>query len=100
VSKPKSQPIDVEIYDQKYTIVLQSPLDEAEVRALAQELDARMHEIATVANTADSLKIAVLAALHLCHDYRELKKNCEQKDAIIHTKTVEWSRRLEQVLKK
>ena len=33
MAKPKPRPIDVEIYDQKYTIVLQSSLKEADVRA-------------------------------------------------------------------
>ena len=53
----------------------------------------KMRDIATQANTADSLKVAVLAALHLAQEYRELRRNCEQK-------TDEWSRALEQVLKK
>ena len=100
MSKPKSQPIDVEIYDQKYSIVLQTPLEESDVRALAEELDARMREIARVANTADSVRVAVLAALHIAQEYRELKKNCEDNDNLIRSKTVEWSRALEQVLNK
>ncbi len=100
MSKPKSRPIDVEIYDQKYTIVLQKPLPEDEVRALAQEVDARMRDIAAVASTADSLKVAVLTALHLAQEYRELKRNCDRKDALLNSKATEWSRALEQVLKK
>jgi len=52
-----------------------------------------MREIAAGANTADSLKVAILTALHLAQDYRELKLKCEQK-------TDEWSRALDQVLKK
>jgi len=100
MSKAKSQPIDVEIYDQKYSIVLQTAIDEADVRSLALEIDARMREISRVASTADSLKVAVLAALHLAQELRELKRNCERNDAVIRTKTVEWSRALEQVLKK
>ena len=100
MSKPKSRPIEVEIYDQKYTIVLQTPLDEAAVRAIAEEVDTRMREIAAVASTADSLKVAVLTALHLAQEFHELKKNCEQDEALINTKTAEWLRTLEQVLKK
>ena len=100
MSKPKPRSIDVEIYDQKYTIVLQTAMDEREVRALASELDGRMREIAAVASSADSLKVAVLTALHLVQEFRELKKNCEKNDALIRTKTNEWSRTLEQVLSK
>jgi cell division protein ZapA (FtsZ GTPase activity inhibitor) len=66
---------------------------ESEVKKLAQEVDARMRDIARQGNTADSLKVAVLTALHLAQEFRELQRNCEQKSD-------EWSRALEQVLKK
>lgn len=88
MSKAKPHPIDVEIYDQKYTIVLQTSLKEDDVRTLAAEVDMRMREIAAVASTADSLKIAVLTALHLAQELRDIQQ-----------KTTEWSRALEQVLK-
>ena len=93
MSKAKPQTIEVEIYDQKYSIVLKSALTESEVRKLAEEIDTRMRDIAAQTNTPDSLKAAILTALHLAQEYRELQRNCEQK-------TDEWSRALEQVLKK
>jgi cell division protein ZapA (FtsZ GTPase activity inhibitor) len=100
VSKPKQQPIEVEIYDQRYAIVLKEPLDESDVRSLAEEVDARMREISEVASTADSLRVAVLTALHLAQEIRELKKQYEDSDVLLQTKTIEWSRTLESVLKK
>jgi cell division protein ZapA len=93
LSKPRPRTIDVEIYDQKYSIVLKSSLSESEVRNLADEVDMKMRDIASQANTADSLKVAVLTALHLAQEYLELQRSCEEK-------TGEWSRALEQVLKK
>ena len=93
MSKVKPRTIDVEIYDQKYSIVLKTSLPEAEVRQLAEEVDERMRDIASQSNTADSLKVAVLTALHLAQEFRELQRNCEQKSD-------EWTRALEQVLKK
>jgi len=93
LSKTKQRTIDVEIYDQKYSIVLKTALPEAEVRKLAEEVDTRMRDIAAQANTPDSLKVAILTALHLAQEYRQLQHNCEQK-------TDEWSQALEQVLKK
>jgi len=93
LSKTKPHTIDVEIYDQKYSIVLKTALPEAEVRKLAEEIDTRMRDIAAQANTPDSLKVAILTALHLAQEYRELQQNCVQK-------TDEWSRALEQVLRK
>jgi cell division protein ZapA (FtsZ GTPase activity inhibitor) len=92
LSKPKARTIDVSIYDQTYSIVLKSSLSESEVRDLAEEIDARMRNIAAQANSPDSLKVAILTALHLAQEYRELQRNCEER-------TSEWSRALEQVLR-
>jgi len=93
LSKVRSRTVDVEIYDQKYSIVLKSSLPEAEVRKLAEEVDMRMRDIAAQANSPDSLKVAILTALHLAQEFHELQRNCAEK-------TDEWSRALEQVLKK
>jgi cell division protein ZapA len=93
LSKTRGRKIEVEIYDQKYSIVVTAPLDESEVRQLAEDIDARMRQIAAGANTADSLKVAVLTALHLAQEYRELQRKCDQK-------TDQWNRALEQVLRK
>jgi cell division protein ZapA len=93
LSKLRARTVDVEIYDQKYSLVLRTSLPESEVLKVAEEVDARMRDIAAQSNTVDSLKVAILTALHLAQEYRELQRNCEQK-------TDEWSRALEQVLKK
>ena len=93
MSNVRSRTVDVEIYDQKYSLVLKSSLSESEVQKLAEEVDARMRDISRQANTPDSLKVAVLTALHLAQELHELQRNCEQKAG-------EWSRALEQVLKK
>ena len=93
MSKVRSRTVDVEIYDQKYSIVLKTSLPEAEVRKLAEEIDTRMRDIAAQANSPDSLKVAILTALHLAQEFHELERNCEEK-------TEEWSLALEQVLKK
>ncbi len=93
MSRAKPRTIEVEIYDQKYSIVLKSSLAESDVRKLARVVDARMRDVAEGANTSDSLKVAILTALHLALDYRELRSACDEK-------TDEWSRALEQVLKK
>jgi len=92
LSRAKPQTIDVEIYDQKYSIVLKTPLPETEIRKLAEEVDSRMREIAIQANTPDSLKVAILTALHLAQEYKELRQRCDQK-------TEEFSHALEAILK-
>ena len=92
MSNVKPRPVEVEIYDQKYSILLKTPLSENEVRKLAAEVDARMRDIAAQAQTPDSLRVAILTALHLAHEYKELRKRCDQQ-------TEDLSRALEAVLK-
>jgi cell division protein ZapA (FtsZ GTPase activity inhibitor) len=99
LSKPTVRRIDVEIYDQKYSIVLQSPMDEREARRLADELDTRMRNIAAVSSTADSLKIAVLTALHILQELQDVKRDSEKDDALIRRKSDEWVHVLEQLLR-
>jgi cell division protein ZapA len=89
--KAKARTVDVEIYDQRYSIILKTSLPDGEVRKLAAEIDGRMRDIAAQANTPDSLKVAILTALHLAQEYKELRQRCEQK-------TEDLSRELEKVL--
>ena len=98
MAKPRPRTIDVEIYDQKYSIVLKSDIQESDVRQIADDVDERMREISAVANTPDSLKIAVLTALHLAQELRELKRSSEQNEVIIRKKSDEWTHALEQLL--
>jgi cell division protein ZapA (FtsZ GTPase activity inhibitor) len=100
LSKAKPQTIEVDIYDQKYSIVLRSAIEASEVRKLAEEVDSRMRELSAASNSPDSLKVAILTALHLAQEYHELQRKCEQNDALIQSKSDEWTQALEQVLKR
>ncbi len=91
MSKPRPRTVEVEIYDQKYSIVLKAAMPEAEVRKLAEEVDSRMREIAAQANTPDSLRVAILTALHLAQEHKELQQKYEKKAEGL-------SRKLESVL--
>ena len=93
MSKVKQRTIEIEIYDQRYSLVLKSSVEEAEVRRLADDIDTRMREIAAGTNTADSLKVAILTALHLAQDYGELKGKYDRR-------AEECIRALDQLLKK
>jgi cell division protein ZapA len=93
LSKAKQRTIEIEIYDQKYSLVLKTHVEESEVRRLADDVDTRMREIAAGANTADSLKVAILTALHLAQDYGELKGKYDRR-------AEECIRALDEVLKK
>lgn len=96
--KPKNRSIDVEIYDQKYSLVVKNDMAEADVRKLAEEVDERMRQIAEAASTPDSLKIAILTALHLAQELRELQNYAEKSESVIRKKSDEWTRVLEQLL--
>ena len=98
MAKPRPRTIGVEIYDQKYSIVLKSDIQESEIRRIADDVDERMREISAAANTPDSLKIAILTALHLAQELREQRRNAEQNEVIIRKKSDEWTHALEQLL--
>jgi cell division protein ZapA len=57
--------VTVEIYDQAYHL---SGPDPAQVKRLAALVDARMRAVASRGRTADSLRVAVLAALNLADE--------------------------------
>jgi|HubBroStandDraft_5_1064220.scaffolds.fasta_scaffold89589_2 cell division protein ZapA len=57
--------VTVEIYDQLYHLSGQDP---QHIRDLAARVDAKMRAVAAQGHTADSLRVAVLAALNLADE--------------------------------
>src|ERR1039458_8663256 len=57
--------VTVEIYDQTYPL---SGEDAEHIRGLAELVDARMRAVAAQGRTADSLRVAVLAALNIADE--------------------------------
>lgn len=57
--------VTVEIYDQLYHL---SGHDPEHIRELARQVDAKMRAVAAAGHTADSLRVAVLAALNLADE--------------------------------
>jgi cell division protein ZapA len=57
--------VTVEIYDQLYHLSGQDPVH---IRELAAVVDAKMRAVAAHGRTADSLRVAVLAALNLADE--------------------------------
>lgn len=62
----------IEIYDQSYNI--SSEQGEEYLRELAGCVDAKMREVAAATGMADSLKVAVLAALNMADDLFALRQ--------------------------
>ena len=65
------QSVRVEIYDQVYH--LRGETDQAHAQELARYVDERMRAVAEVTGAVDSLRIAVLAALHLADELAHLR---------------------------
>ena len=70
-SETVAQSIRVEIYNQTYNI--RSDGDNDYILRLAEYVDGKMREISSGTLTVDSLKVAILAALHIADEYHQLK---------------------------
>jgi cell division protein ZapA len=63
--------VTVEIYDQIYHL---SGEDAEHIRRLAELVDARMRAVAAQGRTADSLRVAVLAALNIADELSQAEQ--------------------------
>ena len=89
--------IRVEIYNQTYNI--RSDGDSEYLMQLADFVDGRMREISSGTLTVDSLKVAILAALHIADELHRLKQTHEQADAQLATRSAECAEMLDKLLK-
>src|SRR3954468_846726 len=100
-NKPKSesaaQSIRVEIYNQTYNI--RSDGDNEYIMRLAEYVDSKMREISSGTLTVDSLKVAILAALHIADEFHQLKSQQEQTDAQLASRSAECAEMLDKFLK-
>ena len=92
-----SPTIRVEIYNQTYNI--RSDGDTEYIIQLAEFVDSRMREISSGTLTVDSLKVAILAALHIADEYYQLKYNQERDDVQLATRSSQCSEMLDRILK-
>ena len=65
-SQSGEQLVQVEIYNQTYSI--RSDGDNSYIQGLAEYVDKKMREIASGTMTVDSLKVAILASLHIADE--------------------------------
>jgi cell division protein ZapA len=83
-----SPTIRVEIYNQTYNI--RSDGDTEYIIQLAEFVDSRMREISSGTLTVDSLKVAILAALHIADELHRLKNMHEQADSQLAARSAEF----------
>lgn len=89
--------VRVEIYNQSYSI--RSDGDNEYITELADYVDRKMREIASGAMTVDSLKVAILAALHIADEFFQLKENQVQIDQQLGARSGECAEMLDKVIK-
>ena len=92
-----AQSIRVEIYNQTYNI--RSDGDNDYIMHLAEYVDGKMREISSGTLTVDSLKVAILAALHIADEFHQLRTQQEQTDAQLASRSAECTEMLDRVLK-
>lgn len=91
------QSIRVEIYNQVYNI--RSDGDNEYIMRLAEYVDNKMREISSGTLTADSLKLAILAALHIADELYQLKNLQAQTDAQIASRSAEMTEMLDHIFR-
>lgn len=91
------QTIRVEIYNQTYSI--RSDGDNDYILSLAEYVDRKMREISSGTFTVDSLKVAILAALHIADEYHQLQQAQHQADMQLASRSAECAEMLDRVLK-
>ena len=96
-SENVAQTIRVEIYNQTYNI--RSDGENDYILRLAEYVDGKMREISSGTLTVDSLKVAILAALHIADEYHQLKSSQENSDAQLASRSAECAEMLDRVLK-
>ena len=89
--------IRVEIYNQTYNI--RSDGDNDYIVRLAEYVDTKMREISSGTMTVDSLKVAILAALHIADEFHQLKLQSEQIDAQLAARSAECADMLDRVIR-
>ncbi len=92
-----AQSIRVEIYNQTYNI--RSDGDNEYILRLAEYVDSKMREISSGTLTVDSLKVAILAALHIADEFHRQKIQQEQTDQQLASRSAERAEMLDRVLK-
>ena len=96
-SEQSEQSIQVEIYNQTYSI--RSDGDNEYIQRLAKYVDGKMRDISSGTLTVDSLKVAILAALHIADEFHQSKDVQSQVDAQLASRSSECTELLDRVLK-
>lgn len=90
--------VNVKIYNQTYNIRTSDGNVDLTLQ-LAALVDQRMREIASGALTSDSLKVAILAALHLADELHKATARCDELNKVVMERSTACVEMLDQLLK-
>jgi cell division protein ZapA len=90
--------VQVDIYGQAYSIRTEGQSDH--ILALAEMVDRRMKEIARATLTVDSLKVAILAALHIAEELHQTRRRLDDVDRDLAERSARCSAELDQFLRR
>ena len=93
-----AQNVNVKIYHQNYTI-RPGDGDAARTMRLAALVDQRMRELAPGALTADSLRLAILAAITIADELDKANAKYDELNHELAARSAECSELLDQLLK-
>ncbi len=94
-TKPITPGVRVEIYDQPYTL---RGTDADYILKLAEFVDLKMRTVSQQAQTVDSLRLAVLAALNIADEYQVLKRKYDSIANDYHHRASHLAGALDEVL--
>jgi cell division protein ZapA len=90
--------VRVEIYGQAYSILTEGQSDH--ILSLADMVDRRMKEIARATLTVDSLKVAILAAMHIAEELHQARRRLDDVDRDVAERSTRCAAELDQFLKR
>ncbi len=96
--KDRTNVVEIEIFDQRYPLRLRTPTERTEVLKLAERVDARMRELARESGTVDSLKVAILTALHLAQEQQDMEESVGGLEEAVEAGSKKWIRAIDRVL--
>ena len=79
----KERIIEIEVFGQKYKIRVKGGEDEKYITHLTSYLDQKMREVAIKSKSADTVKIAVLAAMNIADEYLVCQKRLDQLNEVL-----------------
>ena len=75
--------LEIEIFGQRYKIRVKGEEDEKYIGHLTSLVDQKMHEVAVKSKSADTTKIAVLAALNIADELCLSQKKLDQFNEVL-----------------